>query len=84
MPVRTVECPCTYQDLNGCDLPECSSNTDLNALCEADSVLPDGHTNYEVDNCPDGYDVFKRIKGKTVLVFRYNGFIIFGILLIHI
>ena len=32
-------------------------------LCEADDTLPDGQTNYDVDNCPPGgsgaYDVFR-------------------------
>ena len=28
-------------------------------LCEADKPLPDGTTNYDVNNCPGNFDVFK-------------------------
>ena len=28
-------------------------------LCEADEPLPDGTTNYDVNNCPGNFDVFK-------------------------
>ena len=72
MPVNTVECPCTDQDISGCDLPRCSSNTYLNSLCEANDDLPDGNTNYNVKNCPRGHNVFERIKkgslpqGRTI------------------
>ena len=81
VPVSKSECPCTDSDISGCNLPECSSDTDFNALCEADRVLPDTNPNYNVDNCPGEYDVFKRIKKgsllktNTVLLCCYGAFI---------
>ena len=80
MPVNAYDCPCTDQDTRkiGCDLAECSSNTKLNALCEADRTLPDGNPDYDVDNCPGTYDVFRRINtgnllnGTIVLVYWYS------------
>merc|ERR1712066_723788 len=51
----------TAQDTSGCDLAECSTHTAINALCEADDVLPDGNQVYNVDNCPSGFDIFRRI-----------------------
>ena len=82
-PVSASECPCTNSDPSGCNLPECSSDTDLNALCEADQVLPDTNPNYDVNNCPGGYDVFTHIrkgsllKTNTVLLCCYGAFIKF-------
>ena len=35
-------------------------------LCEADGPLPDGNNNYDIDNCPGKYDIFKCVKGKSV------------------
>ena len=35
-------------------------------LCEADDTLPDGQTNYDIDNCGGGsgaYDVFRCNRG---------------------
>lgn len=51
------ECPCTVSDHSGCDLPECFANMAVGEMCEADRALPAGQQ-YEVNNCPDGYDVF--------------------------
>ena len=34
-------------------------------LCEADKTLPDGNANYDIDNCPGRYDVFRYIRGKS-------------------
>ena len=38
-----------------------------NDLCEADKTLPDGNTDYNIDNCPGGYDVFRYISGKFIV-----------------
>ena len=62
------DCPCSEVDDSGCNrwnLPECSNNLDDDAFCEADSELPDGSMNYDIDNCPGGYDVFKCSRGKN-------------------
>ena len=32
-------------------------------LCEADEELPDGNTDYDINNC-DAFDVFKCVRGK--------------------
>ena len=40
-------------------MPECTSIMAPGSLCEADQRLPDGNSNYEVDNCGFGYDVFR-------------------------
>ena len=42
------------------------------AFCEADQDLPDGNSNYEINNCEqpgfsDIFDVFQCDKGTTVL-----------------
>ena len=47
------------------DLEECSSNMATNQLCEADFTLPDGNTNYDINNCDQYYDVFKFVSGLT-------------------
>ena len=36
----------------------------VNDLCEADRTLPDGNTNYNIDNCPGGHDIFRYVGGK--------------------
>ena len=48
-------------------LPECSYSMTDNELCEANETLPDGTTNFEVDNCPNDFDVFRYVLGKLVL-----------------
>merc|ERR1711953_555685 len=45
------------------DLPECTAQTVCGDLCEADQPLPDGNTNYEINNCGSGYDVFQKTCG---------------------
>ena len=57
--IPSSECPCTIADDSGCDLPKCSPIANANSLCEADGILPDGNSNYDVNNCPGGYEVFK-------------------------
>ena len=54
--ISSNECP------SNPDLSECSFGMDDNELCEADSTLPDGNSNYNIDNCGT-YDVFKCAKG---------------------
>ena len=51
------ECP------SDADLGECSSEMATDTLCEADQALPDGTSNYDIDNC-SGYDVFRCRPGK--------------------
>ena len=53
------ECP------SDADLEECSSNMAVDTLCEADKALPDGKSNYNINNCDD-YDVF-RCKSGDIL-----------------
>ena len=36
---------------------------EANDLCEADKSLPIGSSPFDVDNCPGGYDVFRRSPG---------------------
>jgi len=52
--VSSSECPGD----NGKSLPECSVNMSEGDLCEADKALPNGETNFNINNC-GGYDVFK-------------------------
>ena len=52
-------------------MPECSYDMTINALCEANNILPDNNTNYDVNNCPGGSDVFKYKGGeKTIVLFQ--------------
>ena len=37
------------------------------SLCEADQRLPDGNSNFDVDNC-GGYDVFRCIQGSKPII----------------
>jgi len=46
------------------DLPECTAQTACGDLCEADQPLPDGNTNFDINNCPGGYDVFQKTCGS--------------------
>jgi len=59
--ISSSECP----QGNGRSLPECSNSMNNGDLCEADRALPDGQSNYNVDNC-DVYDVFRYICGSHV------------------
>ena len=56
-PVLDTECP-TNPNVN-----ECRSNMNHGELCEADKTLPDGNSNYNINNCGN-YDVFKCVKGN--------------------
>ena len=56
--IDSSECPANT------NLPGCSSQIAPNQLCEADMTLPDGNTNFNVNNCDD-WDVFKCISGKS-------------------
>ena len=62
--VPKSQCPCSDTDDTGCNISECSPTLDFDALCEADAVLPDGNSTFEIGNCPGGYDVFKCSPGK--------------------
>lgn len=59
------DCPCTEHNPYHCNLPECTSNMQRGALCEADKPLPsDDYTygaNYNINNCPAYFDVFEYI-----------------------
>ena len=70
--VSEDECPCGDKDVPVChNLPECSYDMTINALCEANNILPDNNTNYDVNNCPGGSDVFKYKGGeKTIVLFQ--------------
>ena len=48
-------------------LAECTSYMDDGELCEADSVLPDGTTYYNINNCGSA-DVFKCVRSKHNIV----------------
>ena len=75
-PISSSECPCSkahenynddhfdeYDD-SGCGIDtSCKRNMNHNELCEADRPLPDGNANFDINNCPGGYDIFKCVKG---------------------
>ena len=54
--ITASECP------SDGDLSECTHTMKDGDFCEADQALPDGTTNYDIDNC-GGYDIFKCVKG---------------------
>ena len=75
--VSPSECPCSdaddylnddyYEeyDNSGCRIDvSCDDSMNYNEYCEADGPLPDGNNNYDIDNCPGNYDIFKCVKGK--------------------
>ena len=70
--VFVLDEPCKFVAVSHSECPlsanmkECHSNMNPGDLCEADKPLPDGNTNYDVNNCgPDGsYDIFRCVKGK--------------------
>ena len=62
------ECPCTDDAQSGCDLPECSYSLSNNDLCEAERTLPDGNSNYDINNCPGDYDVFRYVSGNLSFI----------------
>ena len=61
--IPSSECPCSEDDKSGCDMAECSPDMSDNELCEADAPLPN-LINYDIGNCPGGYDVFICSQGK--------------------
>ena len=62
------ECPCTDDAQSGCDLPECSYSLSNYDLCEAERTLPDGNSNFDINNCPGDYDVFRYVSGKLSFI----------------
>ena len=60
--IPSSECP------SDSDLSECTSNMATGSLCEADQTLPDGTSNFDVDNCPGGYDVFRCTWGTKPII----------------
>ena len=54
VPVRMNMCP----DDDGVSLSNCDFDMALGEFCEADSALPDGNSNYEINNCGN-HDVFQ-------------------------
>ena len=66
------ECPCTDDAQSGCDLPECSYSLSNNDLCEAERALPDGNDNYDINNCPGDYDVFRYVSGNSSFKTQYR------------
>jgi len=57
--VSASECP----EGNGRTLNECSTSMSNGELCEADRALPDGQSNYDINNC-GYYDVFRYVCGS--------------------
>ena len=75
--IASTECPCSdphdyydddYQDYNddsGCRIDVvCNQVMNHGDLCEADGPLPDGNSNFNVNNCPGNYDIFKCVIGE--------------------
>ena len=58
-PVPGTECP---SNTDAADLDECTETMNHGKLCEASQTLPDGNSNFEVNNCGN-FDVFKCVKG---------------------
>jgi len=63
-PIPKEECPCEHGNHSSCDLPECNLGISPGELCEADSVLPDGREEWNINNCAEHYDVFKYVCGE--------------------
>ena len=36
----------------------------MNEMCEADQSLPGDNNQYDINNCPGNYDIFKCVRGK--------------------
>ena len=75
--VSSTECPCSdhhgynnddyldQYDYSGCRIDVvCNQFMNYGDLCEADGPLPDGNSNFDIDNCPGKYDIFKCVKGQ--------------------
>ena len=58
------------------DLGECVSDMSFDALCEADQALPDGTSNYDVNNCGT-YDVFRCISGNITSLLINESYYLF-------
>ena len=41
-------------------------------LCDADGPLPDGNDNFQIDNCPTVYDVFRYVPSKSFCKAEYR------------
>jgi len=54
VPVDASDCPSD----NGRYLGQCTTSMSAGDLCEADLVLPNGNSNFDINNC-DAYDVFR-------------------------
>ena len=59
VPVEAWKCP--SEDVMS-NLRECSAEMSSNKFCEADQALPDGNSNFEINNCGK-YDIFQCMKG---------------------
>jgi len=53
VPVLSSECP-----FNPASFPNCHDSMDSGELCEADTTLPNGNVNFDIDNC-GVYDIFR-------------------------
>ena len=57
---------CRFIHVSSCptdsNLDECHKGMTSDELCEADKPLPDGNSNFEINNCGN-YDVFKCSRG---------------------
>jgi len=53
VPLRASECPA-----NAASFPDCHDSMGSGELCEADTPLPNGDSNYNIDNC-GVYDMFR-------------------------
>ena len=63
--INSKDCPCENKPpYTGCNLKECHSAMEDGQLCEADRNLPDEQTNFDVNNCPKHYDIFKCVRGR--------------------
>jgi len=58
MPVSLEDCP-NFSTSKA--LADCHDHMAPGDLCEADSVLPDGNSNYNINNCEGGFDVFQYV-----------------------
>ena len=64
------ECPSSSEIIT---LPECTSNMAPGSLCEADQRLPDGTSNFNIDNC-GAYDVFRCRQGTKPIIGINNSY----------
>ena len=57
--VSSFQCPSNPLYLSDCDI-----SMETGTLCEADTALSDGTTNYDINNCNKTYDVFRCTRGN--------------------